>query len=111
MYVLFLRGSLGEQGLGSPLSVGARLARDGVLEIAIASKLSSHRDCARLEINAPVGARLARDGAFGIAIASKLGSHRLRGWDVQRFGHVLADLRAQPAFGRVVVVDAAPGHR
>ena len=53
MYVLFLRGSLWEQGLrapllweqglGSPLSVGARLARDGVLEIAIASKLSSHR--------------------------------------------------------------------
>ncbi|TWD50344.1 hypothetical protein FBY12_2792 [Pseudomonas sp. SJZ131] len=32
------------EGLGSPLSEGARLARDGVLEIAIASKLSSHWD-------------------------------------------------------------------
>ena len=88
MYVLFLRGSLGEQGLRSPL----------LWEQGLRSLLS-------------VGARLARDGVLGIAIASKLGSHRLRGWDVQRFGHVLADLRAQPAFGRVVVVDAAPGHR
>ncbi|RLU04954.1 hypothetical protein CS078_25040 [Pseudomonas prosekii] len=58
-------------------SVGARLARDGVLEIAIASKLSSHRGFAQgLGSPLPVGARLARDGVLEIVIASKLSSHR-----------------------------------